>query len=89
MLWLFLKYIPLGFKVISEATKNFADSYKTMQEARLVSQNRKRLQEEMKRDAYLQKLSNRKLNQLIVLWRAWKRTNVEHSLRRQGSLRST
>jgi hypothetical protein len=67
ILWLFLKYFPTGFKTISEATKNFADSYKSIEEGRLVRENRKRLKDEIKRDELLQKLNNDQINQIIAL----------------------
>ncbi len=34
ILWLVLKYLPIAIKTTSEATKNFSDSYKNLQEVR-------------------------------------------------------
>lgn len=67
ILWLFLKYFPAGIKTISEATKYFADSYKSIEEGRLVREHRQQLKEKMKQDELLQKLDDKQLSQLIVL----------------------
>lgn len=57
----------MGLKTISESTKNFVDSYKNIEEARLVRENRKKLKAEMKRDEVLQHLDNKQINQLSAL----------------------
>lgn len=67
ILYIFLKYFPSGVKTISESTKNFADSYKSIEDARLVRENRKKLKAEMKRDEVLQHLDNKQINQLSAL----------------------
>jgi transketolase len=65
--WLFLKYLPGGIKTLSEATKNFADSYKAIQEGKLVRENRKQLKERLKHDEALQELDDKQINELIAL----------------------
>src|ERR1700730_13881137 len=67
ILWLFLKYFPVGIKMISESTKNFADSYKSIEEGKLVRENRKNLKEKMKHDELLKKLAEKKKKLLIRL----------------------
>jgi hypothetical protein len=67
ILWLFLKYLPSAIKSSSEVVKNFADSYKSIEEAKLIRQNRKHLREEIKKDEALAKLDPKRLNQLVVL----------------------
>jgi hypothetical protein len=67
ILYFFLKYFPIGLKTISEATKNFTESYKSLEEARIVRENRKKLKAEMKRDEVLQNLDRKQINQLSAL----------------------
>jgi hypothetical protein len=67
ILWLFLKYLPIGFKAISEGTKNFADAFKSFEEGRLIRERRKQLKDEMKSDEHLRQLSNTQINRLMAL----------------------
>ncbi len=67
ILWLFLKYFPAGIKMLSESTKNFADSYKSIEEGRLIRENRKQLKEKMKHDELLQELDDKQINQMITM----------------------
>jgi len=70
ILWLFLKHLPSAIKTISESSKNFADGYKSYEEVALVRENRRRLREEFRQDENLQKLDDRRLNQVVVLLEA-------------------
>jgi hypothetical protein len=70
ILWLFLKHLPSAVKTLSEASKNFADSYKSYEEAALVRENRRCLRAELQQDETLQKLGDRRLAQVIVLLEA-------------------
>jgi len=44
ILWLFLRYVPGILQSASEASKNVADAYRSLQEGKLVAQNRKQLE---------------------------------------------
>jgi len=67
ILWLFLKHLPSAIKILSESSKNFADAFKSYEEASLARENRKRLRAEIRQDEELQKLGDRRLNQVVVL----------------------
>jgi hypothetical protein len=67
ILWLFLKHLPSAIKTLSESSKNFADAFKSYEEASLARENRKRLRAEIRQDEELQKLGDRRLNQVVVL----------------------
>lgn len=78
IVWLFLKYVPGGIKTLSEATKNFADSFKSIEEGRMVRENRKQLKEKIKKDEHLQSLDDKQINEVITLL-----ANLEVSERRK------
>lgn len=67
ILWLFLKYFPPGIKTMAEAAKYFAESYKTVEEGRLIRVNRQQLKAKMRQDELLKALDDKQLNQLITL----------------------
>jgi hypothetical protein len=70
ILWLFLKYLPSTIKALSEAAKNSADAYKSIEEARLTRANRQRLRDEVSQDEILQKLDASRQKQIVVLLEA-------------------
>ena len=50
MLWLFLKHLPSAIKTLSESSKNFADAFKSYEEASLARENRRRLRAGIRQD---------------------------------------
>ena len=67
VLWLFLKNLPNAMKVLSEAAKNSADAYKSIEDAKLAKINRKRLQDEIKKDDALTNLDQTRIKQIAAL----------------------
>jgi len=67
VLLLFIRYLGIGIKGLSEVTKNFADSYKSAHEGRLAKVNRKKIISDMEKDEALQNLTPTQRTQLINL----------------------
>lgn len=78
-LGIFLKYLLESLKTISETKKNFADSYKSTQEARLAKENRKKLKRERKRDEFLESLTDTQREQLIELFSRFARKGTKET----------
>lgn len=67
VLLLFVKYLGGGGKSLSESTKNFADSYKSLQEGKLARLNRKKIIDDMEKDEVLKDLTSSQRRQLLNL----------------------
>lgn len=67
ILYLFLKYLPGAIRTFSEFARNSADTWRSVEEAKLTRLKRKRLRQNIQQDETLKKLGAKRLNQLVEL----------------------
>lgn len=67
VLLLFIRYLGIGIKGLSEVAKNFGESYKSLHEGRLAKLNVKRMMDDMETDEVLKNLNSAQRRQLIRL----------------------
>jgi hypothetical protein len=67
VLLLFVRYLGIGVKGLSEVTKNFADSYKSLREGRVAKANEKKILSDMEQDEILKDLTPARRRQLVTL----------------------
>ena len=65
MIWIALKYLPTGIKLLSESALNLASTYKYVEEGRTIKLKRQELERKIIEDERLPNLDERKVNQLI------------------------